>query len=118
MPARERAELLLALRCVDAVHIFPTTSVLPLVTLLKPDVLVKGGDYRRDTEVVGHAVVVRADGVREALTGRDRAGGPKVPVHLDAPAVPVLVVPEVQVGTPADLFRSGATADLHAPTSG
>ena len=62
VPARERAELLLALRCVDAVHIFSTTSVLPLVASLQPDVLVKGGDYRRDAEVVGHAEVRAAGG--------------------------------------------------------
>ncbi len=62
VPARERAELLLALRCVDAVHVFGSTSVLPLVAALKPDVLVKGGDYRRDEDVVGHAQVRAAGG--------------------------------------------------------
>ena len=62
VPARERAELLLALRCVDAVHVFGTTSVLPLVAALKPDLLVKGGDYRRDADVVGHAQVRAAGG--------------------------------------------------------
>lgn len=62
VPARERAELLLALRCVDAVHVFGTTSVLPLVTALQPDVLVKGGDYRHDADVVGHTQVRAAGG--------------------------------------------------------
>src|SRR5690606_35637290 len=46
VPAIERAELLLALDCVDAVWVFDeTVPVLPLERL-RPDVFAKGGDYR------------------------------------------------------------------------
>lgn len=44
-PAANRARLLAALRCVDAVVVFDEDTPLNLVVALKPDVLVKGGDY-------------------------------------------------------------------------
>ena len=40
-----RARLLAALRCVDAVVVFDADTPLALVQAIKPDVLVKGGDY-------------------------------------------------------------------------
>lgn len=40
-----RARLLAALRCVDAVVVFEEDTPLHVVKALKPDVLVKGGDY-------------------------------------------------------------------------
>ncbi len=61
----DRALVLDALRAVDAVCIFTEDTPLELITLLQPDVLVKGGDYTEDT-VVG-ADVVRARGGRVAL---------------------------------------------------
>ena len=44
-PEANRARLLAALRCVDAVVLFEEDTPLNLVVALKPDVLVKGGDY-------------------------------------------------------------------------
>lgn len=52
MPAEDRALLLAALRFVDAVTVFDEPTPLGLVRALRPDVLVKGADYRRE-EVVG-----------------------------------------------------------------
>jgi rfaE bifunctional protein nucleotidyltransferase chain/domain len=52
----ERAYLLGALECVDLVVIFPDDTPLNLVTHLRPDVIVKGGDYSEDT-IVGAAEV-------------------------------------------------------------
>jgi len=40
-----RARLLAALRCVDAVVVFGDDTPLALVQAIKPEVLVKGGDY-------------------------------------------------------------------------
>ena len=40
-----RAKLIAALRCVDAVVIFDEDTPLNLIQTLKPTVLVKGGDY-------------------------------------------------------------------------
>ena len=52
----ERAYLLGALECVDLVVIFPDDTPLNLVRHLRPDVIVKGGDYSEDT-IVGAAEV-------------------------------------------------------------
>ncbi|HEY3133607.1 MAG TPA: D-glycero-beta-D-manno-heptose 1-phosphate adenylyltransferase [Gemmatimonadaceae bacterium] len=52
----ERAYVLGALECVDLVVIFPDDTPLGLVKHLKPDVIVKGGDYSEET-IVGAAEV-------------------------------------------------------------
>ena len=44
----DRAELLAALECVDAVTVFDDETPLDLIEAIRPDVLVKGGDYRPD----------------------------------------------------------------------
>ena len=57
----DRAELLAALGSVDAVAIFEEDTPLDLIGRLRPDVLVKGGDYRPE-DVVGREVVEAAGG--------------------------------------------------------
>jgi D-beta-D-heptose 7-phosphate kinase / D-beta-D-heptose 1-phosphate adenosyltransferase len=57
----ERAELLAALACVDAVTVFEEDTPLALIESVRPDVLVKGGDYRPE-EVVGREVVEAGGG--------------------------------------------------------
>jgi D-glycero-beta-D-manno-heptose 1-phosphate adenylyltransferase len=57
----ERAEILAALRQVDYVTIFDDLSPRSLITLLLPDVLVKGGDYKLD-EIHGREEVEAAGG--------------------------------------------------------
>ncbi|MBQ7567943.1 D-glycero-beta-D-manno-heptose 1-phosphate adenylyltransferase [bacterium] len=47
-PEQERAELLAAMECVDAVVIFDEDTPLQLIERLQPDVHVKGGDYSPD----------------------------------------------------------------------
>ena len=58
---RARAEVLAALEAVDLVVIFEEDTPIELITRIRPDVLVKGGDYTRD-QVVGHQVVEAAGG--------------------------------------------------------
>ncbi len=53
---RARAEVLSALEAVDLVVIFEEDTPLDLITRVKPDVLIKGGDYTRE-QVVGHEIV-------------------------------------------------------------
>jgi len=55
-PAKERAEILAALACVDFVTIFAAATPLQLIRSLGPDVLVKGGDWPID-RIVGREVV-------------------------------------------------------------
>jgi D-beta-D-heptose 7-phosphate kinase/D-beta-D-heptose 1-phosphate adenosyltransferase len=61
----DRLTVLSALRCVDHVIAFDDDTPLRIITALLPNVLVKGGDYTRDT-VVG-ADVVEEHGGRVAL---------------------------------------------------
>lgn len=58
---RERARVMAALASVDAVVLFGEDTPLELIKALKPDVLVKGGDYTLET-VVGHEIVLAAGG--------------------------------------------------------
>ncbi|MGY8916769.1 MAG: adenylyltransferase/cytidyltransferase family protein [Flavobacteriales bacterium] len=48
----DRARLLSALSCVDAVTIFNSDTPLPIIKAISPDVLVKGGDY--DAKCLDH----------------------------------------------------------------
>jgi D-beta-D-heptose 7-phosphate kinase/D-beta-D-heptose 1-phosphate adenosyltransferase len=50
-PQAERARILAALACVDYVTIFGEPTPLALIKLVRPDVLVKGGDYTPETVV-------------------------------------------------------------------
>ena len=59
-PVHARAEVLAALEAVDLVVVFDEDTPLELIRRVRPKVLVKGGDYRRET-VVGHELV-EADG--------------------------------------------------------
>ena len=54
--AAERAFVLAALECVDLVVIFPEDTPLELVKVLKPNVIVKGGDYTEATIVGANEV--------------------------------------------------------------
>jgi D-beta-D-heptose 7-phosphate kinase/D-beta-D-heptose 1-phosphate adenosyltransferase len=65
VPASERATLLAALNCVDAVTIFDEDTPLETLRAVRPHVLVKGGDYSLEG-VVGRDLV-EADGGRVAL---------------------------------------------------
>ena len=51
-----RAEVLAALEAVDLVVVFDQDTPLELIRRVRPKVLAKGGDYRRE-EVVGHELV-------------------------------------------------------------
>jgi D-beta-D-heptose 7-phosphate kinase/D-beta-D-heptose 1-phosphate adenosyltransferase len=58
---RERAQVMAALAAVDAVVLFEEDTPLELIQAVKPNVLVKGGDYAVET-VVGHEMVIAAGG--------------------------------------------------------
>ena len=57
----ERREVLLALRAVDEVHIFDDDTPLKLIQELRPDILVKGGDWPVE-KIVGHELVLSYGG--------------------------------------------------------
>jgi D-beta-D-heptose 7-phosphate kinase / D-beta-D-heptose 1-phosphate adenosyltransferase len=62
----DRAFVLAGLGCVDAVTLFDEDTPRALIAALLPDVLVKGGDYRREN-VVGGEEVEAAGGRVEIL---------------------------------------------------
>ena len=70
VPEGERAEMLAGLECVDYVVIFPELTPIDLLSELKPNIHVKGGDYKL-----------------EQLVERDvvEANGGKVVVGLNVP---------------------------------
>ncbi|MDR3038097.1 MAG: D-glycero-beta-D-manno-heptose 1-phosphate adenylyltransferase [Candidatus Adiutrix sp.] len=62
-----RAEMLAGLAAVDAVTVFDRDTPLELITLLEPEVLVKGGDWPVD-RIVGAEAVAGRGGLVKTLT--------------------------------------------------
>ena len=72
----QRAEVLAGLECVDYITVFNEPDPLKLIQALKPDVLVKGADWKEE-DIIGADVVkegggkvVRVDVVPEISTSR------------------------------------------------
>ena len=55
-PELERAEILTALECVDAVAIFDQETPFEIISAIQPDVLVKGADWAENA-IVGRDIV-------------------------------------------------------------
>jgi rfaE bifunctional protein nucleotidyltransferase chain/domain len=58
---KSRATILAAMQFVDAVIFFDEETPIDLITWVKPDVLVKGGDYTLEG-IVGHEIVLEKGG--------------------------------------------------------
>lgn len=56
MPVEQRVEVLSALQCVDAVVVFEEDTPMRIIETIRPDALIKGGDYDR-SRVVGADLV-------------------------------------------------------------
>ncbi|HEV8113086.1 MAG TPA: adenylyltransferase/cytidyltransferase family protein [Planctomycetota bacterium] len=67
LPLAERAEIVAALRCVDAVTTFPERDLEATLRLLRPDVHAKGTDYAVAT--VPEAAIDRELGIEIAICG-------------------------------------------------
>ncbi len=63
----DRAEILLALKSVDAVVIFTEDTPESIIKAIKPDVLVKGGDWKIE-QIVGGDFVIKNGGQVKSLT--------------------------------------------------
>jgi len=66
VPEQERAEILSAFECVDAVLIFNDLTPRETIAALLPDVLVKGGDWAGD-QIIGREEVEAAGGRVESV---------------------------------------------------
>jgi D-beta-D-heptose 7-phosphate kinase/D-beta-D-heptose 1-phosphate adenosyltransferase len=62
VPAGDRAEILLALACVDAVVIFGEDSASRTLDAIRPDIFVKGDDYKLE-EITERETVERNGGI-------------------------------------------------------
>lgn len=72
----DRAEILAALSCVDAVTFFSEETPLKLIETVKPQVLVKGGDWPVE-KIVGYEFVKSRGGLTKSLPfhpGRSTTG--------------------------------------------
>lgn len=106
----DRAEVLEALECVDAVTVFDEDTPLSLIEAIQPEVLVKGGDYRPE-EVVG-ADEVEAAGGRLVLIPLVEGQSTTRMVLRAADRTLTLHPPESRV--PSPVFRPAATSvDAH-----
>ena len=56
-----RAKVLASLQCVDKVVFFDEETPIKLIKTIKPDVLVKGGDYKIK-DIVGYKEVTKSGG--------------------------------------------------------
>lgn len=61
LPVEERGEILSGLGCTDYITVFDEPTPFELISLLRPDVLVKGGDWTPE-QVVGREVVEGSGG--------------------------------------------------------
>jgi rfaE bifunctional protein nucleotidyltransferase chain/domain len=82
----ERAEILEALSCVDAVVIFDEETPRDLILAIQPDVLVKGADWAEDA-IVGRDIV-------------EARGGRVVRVAIEPGHSTTGIVDRIQKGTP------------------
>ncbi len=56
VPENDRLEIIAALEFVDCVIMFKEETPYNIISLIKPDVLVKGGDYKKE-DIVGNDIV-------------------------------------------------------------
>jgi len=89
VPAKDRARVLTALECVDAVLTFPQATPAVLLGRLRPDIWVKGGDYA-GTDLAEADVVSRHGGQVVLLP------------YLDGVSTSRIVAAARQVTVPAD----------------
>jgi len=58
---QSRVALLAGMACIDAVVLFDEKTPIKLISMIRPDVLVKGGDYKIK-DIVGHEIVLNNKG--------------------------------------------------------
>ena len=56
IPALDRARMIAELECVNFVVVFPENTPLKLIKIIKPDILIKGSDYKHE-KVIGSEFV-------------------------------------------------------------
>jgi rfaE bifunctional protein nucleotidyltransferase chain/domain len=67
---RDRKAMLLNLKAVDCVQVFTEQTPLEIIKLIKPNVLVKGGDWK-PSEIIGSDFVIENGGTVKSLMFKD-----------------------------------------------
>lgn len=67
VPQEERAEMLYHLKVVDAVVLFEEETPYELIRAIRPQVLVKGGDWKIE-DIIGSEIVIADGGVVKSLS--------------------------------------------------
>jgi len=88
LPELERAEILAALQCVDAVVIFDELTPREIIAALLPDILVKGGDWPGD-QIVGREEVEAAGGKVVLIPVVDRYSTTAILAKMRAAGSPI-----------------------------
>ena len=81
LPSGQRARILAALEDVDLVTVFDEDDPIPLLKSLRPDTLLKGGDYGVEG-VVGREVVEEYGGRVEVMSQTDGLSTSKMIQHI------------------------------------
>ena len=68
IPEEQRAEILAQLPYVDYIYIFPWNSPLPILQAIKPEIYLKGGDYKKRINKSGCREFVKNYGGKIILT--------------------------------------------------
>jgi rfaE bifunctional protein nucleotidyltransferase chain/domain len=66
----DRTKMLMNLKAVDCVQIFNNETPLEIIKLIKPNILVKGGDWKID-QIVGSDFVISTGGEVKSLVFKD-----------------------------------------------
>lgn len=66
----DRGNMLLNLKAVDCVQVFTEQTPLEIIKLIKPNILVKGGDWRPD-QIVGSDFILSLGGAVKSLMFKD-----------------------------------------------
>jgi len=77
-PLAHRMAVLAALECVDWVVSFSQDTPTKLLDILRPDILVKGGDYQAKEQIVGWELVESYGGTVRLLDGLDAVSTSKI----------------------------------------
>jgi D-beta-D-heptose 7-phosphate kinase / D-beta-D-heptose 1-phosphate adenosyltransferase len=77
LPEHERVKIIASLEMVDYVTLFDEDTPFEVISRLRPDVLVKGGDYRTD-QIVGRDIVEANGGVVKNLQFIDGASSSNI----------------------------------------
>lgn len=66
----DRSSMLLNLKAVDCVEVFTEKTPLEIIKLIKPNILVKGGDWKPE-QIVGSDFVMKNGGIVRSLMFKD-----------------------------------------------